>query len=153
MPKPPAKLPIIVDTSEPIDHAWGFDAELFTEERASLMTGDYSVKGLENVLTIERKTLGDAVNTVIHQWTRFRKTLYRMAGMEHAIVVIEASVIDVLDHRYESDAEPLSVLGRFNSIMIDHNIPVVFAGDRIAAIAFSERYLIQAAKKLGGLPG
>jgi ERCC4-type nuclease len=143
-----SKLPVVIDTSEPVGYAWNFVDELFTTERKSLMTGDYTVAGLEDVLTIERKTLGDAVSTVIHQWTRFRKTLYRMAGMECAIVVIEASVSDVLEHKYESDAEPASVLGKLNSITIDHNIPVVFAGDRATAETFAERFLIQAAKKL-----
>lgn len=39
MPKTIAKIPIIVDTSEQVGHAWAFDPELFTEERFSLMTG------------------------------------------------------------------------------------------------------------------
>lgn len=147
--KPAGKLPLLIDTSEPVATAWGFDEALFTAERVSLDTGDYTVKGLEHKLTIERKTLGDAVNTVIHAWTRFRKTLYRMSGMECSIVLIEAAVRDVLEHRYESDADPLAVLGKLNSITIDHGIPVVFAGDRECAIVYAGRFLLQAAKKLG----
>jgi DNA excision repair protein ERCC-4 len=150
--KPVVKIPVIIDTSEPVGHAWSFVDELFTTRRESLMTGDYSVAGLEKVLTIERKTLGDAVNTVIHNWTRFRKTLYRMAAMDHSIVLIEAGIDDILEHRYESEAEPAAVLGRLISITIDHGIPVVFAGDRATAETYAERYLIQAVRKLGGVP-
>lgn len=152
MATPAPKLPLVIDTNEPVGTAWEFDADLFAPQRSSLMTGDYSVRGLEDVITIERKTLGDCVSTVIHSWTRFRKTLYRMSGMDHAVVVVEASIAAILNHEYESDAEPLAVLGRLNSIIIDHGIPVVFAGDRAAAICFAERYLLQAAKKCGGFP-
>lgn len=152
MSKPVAKIPVVIDTAEQEGHFWHFLDDQFTTEHRKLRTGDYTVRGLEDMLTIERKTLGDAVNTVIHQWTRFRKELYRMAAMDHAIVVVEASVEDILAHRYESDAEPASVLGRLNSIIIDHGLPVVFAGNRAMAITFAERWLIQCVKKCGGVP-
>ncbi len=148
----PAKLPVVIDTREQEGHAWEFDADAFAPISQKLVTGDYSILGLESYLTIERKTLGDAVSSVIHDWTRFRKVLYRMAGMEHAIVVIEASISDVYEKRYESDAIPSSVMGKFISITTDHGLPVVFAGSRAGAITFSEQYLALAVKKLGGVP-
>lgn len=152
MPKPQPKIPVVIDTREQDGHAWSFVDDLFTTERQGLRTGDYSVQGLTDEIAIERKTLGDCVSTVIHQWTRFRKALYRLAAMDHAIVVVEASISDILEHKYESEAEPLSVIGRLNSVMIDHGIPVVFAGDRATAETFAERFLIQAVRKLGGVP-
>lgn len=152
MKKPQQKLPVVIDTREQEGHAWEFDADQFSAVQQKLTSGDYSILGLEDVVTIERKTLGDAVGTVIHDWGRFRRLLHRMAGMDHAIVVVESSVEDILLHKYESDAEPLSVLGRLQSIQIDHAIPVVFAGNRLTAIAYSERYLLQVAKK-GGVYG
>ncbi len=145
-PKKVEPIPVLIDTAEQLP--WTFDAGLFTTERADLMTGDYSIPGLEDILTIERKSLGDAVSTTIHDWRRFRKQLYRMAGMDCAIVVIEGSVEDILLHKYESDADPLSVLGKLISITIDHAIPVVFAGSRECAMEFAARYLIQCAAKL-----
>lgn len=150
MPKAPAKIPVVIDTRE--QTPWSFVDDLFTTERGTLVTADYSVKGLETVIGCERKTLGDAVNTLIWQFTRFRKELYRLAAMDHAILVVEASVDDILNHRYESDAEPLSVLGRLNGVMLDHGVPVIFAGDRANAETFVERWLIQCVKKCGGVP-
>jgi ERCC4-type nuclease len=141
------RIELIIDTSEPVHTAWEFDANRFVCKRESLETGDYSIRGLEHSVTIERKTLGDAVNTVIHGWMRFRKELYRMAGMDYGIVVIEASVEDILAKNYESDAEPLSVLGKLNAITIDHGIPVVFAGSREFAMLFADRYLTQTFSK------
>jgi ERCC4-type nuclease len=147
-----ARIPLLVDTQEKTHgHEWKFDSELFDVTYRTLETGDYTVAGLEHALTIERKSLGDAVGTVIHDWTRFRKQLYRMAGMDLAVVVIESSVAAILDHEYESDAEPLSVLGRLNSVTIDHGVPVVYAGSRACAETWAERFLVQVVKKRGGV--
>lgn len=139
------KIPLIIDTREQLP--WSFDSELFTSERGTLVTGDVSVKGLESVLSIERKTLGDAVNSFIHDWNRERRKYYRLASFDHPLFIIESTVQDILDHKYESDAEPLSVIGRINSLMIDHGLPVLFAGSRAVAETFAERWLIQAYRK------
>lgn len=146
-PKKTEPIPVLIDTREQEGHAWEFDATLFTTEVATLVTGDYAIKGFESQISIERKTLGDAVSTVIHQFTRFRKELYRLAAMDHAAIVIEASIEDILLHKYESDADPLAVLGRLNSITIDHGIPVFYAGTKLTAVTFAERWLLQCFKK------
>jgi ERCC4-type nuclease len=151
MPKPQPKIPVVIDTREQAGHEWAFVDDLFTVERGTLVTGDVSVRGLTDVIAIERKTCGDAVSTVIHQWQRFRRELYRLAAMDHPLLVIEASVRDILEHKYESEAEPLSVLGRLNSVLIDHAIPVIYAGDRVTAEGFVERFLIQCVRKCGGV--
>jgi ERCC4-type nuclease len=143
----PAKIPVVIDTREQEGHAWEFNTDHFSPISKKLNTGDYSILGYEDIITVERKTLGDAVSSLIHDWNRFRRCLYRMAGMDHAIVVIEASIEDVLGKKYESDAEPLAVLGKLNAITIDHGIPVVFAGSRLVAVTFAERFLIQCFKK------
>ncbi len=148
MSKP--KIPVIIDTRE--QSAWEFDADRFAPISQKLVTGDYSVLGLEDYLTIERKSLGDAVSSVIQDWLRFRKVLYRMAGMEIAIVLIEANADDIWQKRYESDALPASVMGKLMSITTDHGIPVVFGGTREASIAYSEQFIELAVKKLGGVP-
>lgn len=149
MAKEQPKIPVIIDTRE--QTPWSFVDDLFTTERGTLLTGDVSIVGFTGAIAIERKTLGDAVNTLIHQFTRFRHELYRLAAMDHPLIVIEASIEDILAHKYEGDAEPLAVLGRINGIMIDHAIPIVFAGDRANAETFAERWLIQCVKKCGGV--
>ncbi len=150
MPKPQPKIPLVIDTREQMP--WSFDADTFSTISRGLKTGDVSVLGLEDVIAIERKNLGDAVNSVIGQWQRLLKELYRLAAMDHPLFVVEASVEDILTHKYESDAEPLAVLGRLNSVMIDHHIPVIFAGTRAVAETFVERWLVQAVRKCGGVP-
>ncbi len=149
MPKPVEKIAVKIDTRE--QRPWALNEELFATERATLTTGDYSIAGLEDRFAIERKSLGDAVGTFIHGWLRFRRELNRLSCFDLALIVIEADISDVLEHRYESDAEPMSVLGRINSITIDTGIPVCFWGKRDDCVTMVERFLILAAKKLNGV--
>ncbi len=150
MSKPPPKIPLVVDNRE--QNPLSFNADRFDVSRGTLKTGDVSVKGLEDVLCVEWKELGDLVSTLLHDFLRFRKQLIRMSGFTHAIIVTRASMDDILEHRYESDGEPAAVLGRINGILIDHAIPTIFCGSRHAAETYIEQYLTLAVKKLGGVP-
>ena len=124
-------MPIVIDTRE--QEPWHFATETV---RKKLAVGDYSLLGKENTVTIERKTLDDLVNTVIHQGKRFREELSKMASYEHRCVVVEASLSDIVKHRYTSFAEPSSVIGSVLSIIVDYRIPVYFLFNRPMARAF-----------------
>lgn len=141
-------IPVLVDNRE--QRAWEFDPDYFTTQRATLRTGDYTIAGFEDRLCLERKSLGDFVSTVIQDWARFRKELYRLAAFDVAAIVVEADLADVFNHKYESEAQPASVLGRVNGIFLDHGIPVLFWGVRGCCTAMVERFLILANKKLNG---
>lgn len=136
-PAPP--IPIIVDTRE--QRPWAFPLDRFTTERRGLLSGDYSLAGLEDRVAVERKSLGDLVGTVIQNWLRFRSELNRLSGFDVAIVAVEGNVKDILDHNYESQANPESVLARVAEITIDHGIPVVFWGDASTAEKMAARFL------------
>jgi len=140
-------LPVVVDTRERTP--WDLNPAFFEVEVATLRTGDYTISGLEDCLTLERKNLGDFVQTVTADWLRFRKQLYRMAAFDVAAIVVEADLADVFAHKYESDADPASVVGRANGIYLDHSIPVFWWGPRATCTPMVERFLLLAAKKLG----
>lgn len=55
-----------------------------------LKTGDYSIRGLEDHISIERKSLGDAYGTFGGGRERFVRELERLQAMDFAAVVIEA---------------------------------------------------------------
>lgn len=57
----------------------------------SLDTGDYSIEGLEHLVTVERKSLEDLYGTLGQHRDRFERELVRMSEMDFAAVVIEAS--------------------------------------------------------------
>ncbi len=56
-----------------------------------LVTGDYTIKGLEDRVAIERKSLEDLYATLGQNHERFERELERLALMDFAAVVVEAS--------------------------------------------------------------
>lgn len=139
---------VLTDTRE--QRPWSLDPSRFRTERTTLRTGDYTIAGLEDRFAIERKSLGDFVGTVIGDWIRFRKELYRLAAFDFAAVVVEADLADVFAHRYESEANPESVIGRANAIYLDHGVPVWWWGSRLGGcVHMAENLFAMAAKKLG----
>ncbi len=137
-----SRLPIIIDTRE--QRGWAFDPAQVLVTRRALPAGDYSLAGLETRVALERKSLGDFVSTVIHDWLRFRKELVRLSGYDVAAVCVEADIGRVYRHEYESEASPASVLGRANGILLDHGIPVLWWGDGKSAADMAHRLLLLA---------
>ena len=138
-------LPIVIDTRE--QKPWVFDpADVFVS-RAALPAGDYSIAGLESRVALERKSIGDLVQTVIHDWLRFRKELNRLSGYDVAAVVVEGTLEQIVKHQYESAADPAGVLGRVNAIFLDHGIPVLFWGSPQLAVNMAYRLLHLAWRK------
>lgn len=142
------RLHIVIDSRE--QKNWTFEPKQVVVSRAALPAGDYSVAGLETRVALERKSIGDLVNTVIHDWLRFRKELNRLSGYDVAAVVVEGTLEQIVRHQYESEASPASVIGRINGIFLDHGIPVLFWGSPRMAADMAHRMLLLAWRKLDG---
>lgn len=85
-------------------------------ERAGLPSGDYSIKGFENRIAVERKSLEDCFSTLGHGRERFEREFQRLSAMEFAAVVIEADVREIwrpseFRHDWRSQLNPRSVEG------------------------------------------
>jgi len=110
---------VIVDTREQKPwHFLGFNADANQEnrplivptERNALKTGDYSIKGMEDLITIERKSHSDAWSTFIRERDRFERELERMSKMEFAAIIIECDENSLLCRRpIESRANPKTI--------------------------------------------
>ena len=127
---------IVIDTRE--QRPYSFPCEIVNR---ALAAGDYSVAGLEERVAVERKSLHDFVNTVIHDYGRFSRELLLLSTYDRACVVVEADLRDILGGRYRSGAHPNAVLGALLSIVVDFGIPVFFCSDRQAACRFVEEFL------------
>ena len=64
----------------------------------TLKTGDYSLDGFEDQITVERKSLADAFNSIGKGRERFVRELERMAELNYSAVVIEAEWNDIVRH-------------------------------------------------------
>lgn len=89
---------IVIDTRE--QHPWMFENITVKRNkqdkmlvvgtvRGKLKTGDYSIKGYENQLAVERKSPEDLINTVAHSRDRFIRELERLNEMEWGCVLVE----------------------------------------------------------------
>jgi hypothetical protein len=71
----------------------------------TLKTGDYTIEGMEDRFTIERKgTVGELAQNLFQD--RFRRELDRMEQCEHAYLVLEFSVADVMTFPVNSGIPP-----------------------------------------------
>jgi len=137
---------VVIDSREQLPYA--FDPERIRAIRRALPAGDYSLDGFEDRVAVERKSLEDFVSTVIRRRERFVRELDRLGRMEVAGVVVEGDLTQVLRHDYAGGAHPSSVLGAAVSIIVDHHVPVFFAGNREGGRLFVERLLLRAHRRL-----
>lgn len=121
------QMTVIADTREQTPFEF---SEGVVVVRRPLATGDYSLEGMDHEVAFERKSLDDLVHTLIHDKRRFADELARMQRMKHRAVVVEASVADVLNRRYHSDAHPHAVLAAANAVFLRYGVPVFFWGGR-----------------------
>ena len=139
---------IVVDTRE--QEPYVFDPERVTIVRRALPAGDYSLEGHETAIAAERKSIDDYVASIVRGRDRFARELRLLSEYDVACIVVEASLEDVLAHRYRSDAHPNAVFGATLSIIIDRNVPVFFCGDRQIARRFVEGLLCRYHRKVVG---
>jgi DNA excision repair protein ERCC-4 len=106
-PEPlPTPFTILIDTREQLP--WAFDGltadyrdnyrPLDVRTRSgTLLSGDYSVEGLESHVAVERKSLADLFSTIGQGRDRFERELERLQRLEYAAVVVEADWATVLN--------------------------------------------------------
>jgi ERCC4-type nuclease len=138
---------IIVDTREKNEYTFGDIVTI----RQKLDAGDYSVAGLEDRVAIERKNIDDFVNTVIYHKERFHNELCALARMDFAAIVVEASLSDILEHRYKSGVRPASVIEATISIMLAYRVPIIMASDRQIACHITRSILTKFEKRCWAL--
>ena len=74
----------------------GWKGRLFVPvSRAHMVTGDYTIAGLEDRFALERKSLEDLYGTLGQNRERFEAELQRLQKMDFAAVVIEATLREV----------------------------------------------------------
>lgn len=127
---------IVVDTREQLPYTFPR-----TVSRA-LQAGDYSIDGLEDRVAVERKSLPDLFGSVGKGRDRFRREWERLAKMERAAVVIEASLSDVrCSPPAYSAMHPRAVVQTLIAWSVRYDVHVVFAGSRRFGQAYTGFFL------------
>ncbi len=115
-------------------------------ERGTLTTGDYSLRGLEKIVAIERKSLQDAIACCGRERDRFEREMHRILSYPCRALVVEATWYDIEAGEWRGDITPAQVLGSLLSWMMQ-GIPVLMAGDHERAGRYVARMLLLAARR------
>jgi ERCC4-type nuclease len=109
--------------------------------RGTLTTGDYSVVGLENLFTVERKSIEDLVNCCCAgNRERFERELHRLRGFRFKRMLIVGSEAEILAERYRSNIRPQAVMASLGAFEVRYDLPVVFKSTPEAAAQQIERW-------------
>lgn len=130
---------IIIDTRE--QRPWNFEGIRDMCELGTLKTGDYSLKGYENCIAVERKSLADFVGSIGKNRKRFMAELERASKIKHFCVIVEGSWFDLFTGNYRSHIIPASAVGTTIGIMARFRIPVIMAETRKQAEQLCKKFL------------
>lgn len=131
------KLPsIVIDTREkaPLKFS-NLPAEVGT-----LYSGDYSMKGMEEVFAIERKTISDIVGSLISGRERFMNELHRLRGYRFRRLLIVGTREEVVTGQYRSRTKPRAILASLAAVEARYDIPAIFCPDEATAALKVERW-------------
>ena len=124
---------ILVDTRE--QRPFNFEHERYDVQiqPGTLTVGDYSLRGLEDKVAVERKSLPDLVQCLGRERERFERELQRGAALDAFAVVIEGSWSDLANGNFRSQLNPHAACQSVLAFMARYRLPFLFAGSRPAA--------------------
>ena len=135
----PHRLMLVIDTREqrPFDFSQRVESCVGT-----LACGDYSIRGFEQDVAIERKTLNDLIASITTGRDRFKKELALLRSFRFKALVVEASWSDILEGAYRSHTSINSVIGSLMSFAIRYGIVPILAENHATASKLTERLLL-----------
>ena len=101
------------------------------EKRVKLAAGDYSIEGMQDILSLERKTLADAIGSTMAGRAQFIRSCERLAAYRWKAIIIEATYEDMktaytLNDDLVTEAHPNAVCGTLDAIEAKFGIPILY---------------------------
>ena len=135
----------MVDTREQEPLAF----QRLTSVRGTLTTGDYSVAGLEDLFSIERKSISDLVGCCMgDNRERFERELHRLQGYRFKRLLVVGSEAEILAGQYHSNIKPNAVLASVCAFEVRYDLPVVFVPAAQAGARLVERWAFYFAREV-----
>ncbi len=103
----PEAITAIIDTREQLP----LDLSPLCSIRDTLTTGDYSVRGLEHLVALERKSLGDLLACVGRERERFDREVQRLLAYPARALVIESTWPTLEAGNWHGEVTPSAALG------------------------------------------
>ena len=133
---------VVIDTREQLPY------EFEDSITRTLQTGDYSIFGYEDQVTVERKTKADAYGTIGRGRTRFIKELERLREIDYSAIVVEASLSNFVEPPRFSQLNPKSAINSLLAWSIRYGVHIYFADNRVMGNLLTLRILERYWKKL-----
>ena len=142
---------ITVDSREQLPFTFSHERYDVQIQQGTLTVGDYSLRGLEDKVAVERKSLPDLVQCLGRERERFERELLRGAALDAFAVVVEGSWSDLANGNFRSQLNPHAACQSVLAFMARYRVPFLFAGSRTAAEyvtwGFLRQYLEGARKR------
>ena len=133
---------VVIDTREQLPY------EFEDSITRTLQTGDYSIFGYENQITVERKSKADAYGSIGRGRTRFVKELERLSEIDYSAIIVEASLSNFVEPPRFSQLNPKSAINSLLAWSIRYGVHVYFADNRVMGNLLTLRILERYWKKL-----
>lgn len=118
------QLVAIIDTREQMP----LNTEPLISKRGTLSTGDYSIEGYENLITVEVKALSDFVGCCTHSRDRFERELVRMREYPYRAIVVKSTWSAIELKQYHGATHPNAVLGSAMAFAMSAQVPIIMSG-------------------------
>jgi ERCC4-type nuclease len=138
----PEAVTAIIDTREQLP----LDLSPLQSVAGTLTTGDYSVRGLETIVAVERKELGDLLGCIGQERERFDREIMRLLAYPTRALVVEATWADLEAGQWRSQVTPAAAVGSLLG-WIAAGVPIIMAGDHERAGRYVGRLLYTAARR------
>jgi len=116
---------IIIDSREQKPYKLSYPTEV-----NYLANGDYSIKGYENEIGVERKSLNDFVGSITNGRERFEREIENLSNMVFGAIVIETDLNRVWKTPLFSKTNRKSIVNTALKWTVKYNIPIQFVSNR-----------------------
>jgi len=137
------QITIKIDSREQIPYKFEVPSETGT-----LSVGDYSIRGLEDHVAVERKTLDDLIGCLTAGRDRFERELFKGKSLEYFCLIVEASLSDLANGRFRSHMNPKSAIQSLLAFSIRYRLPIFFAESREYGQRITESLLCKYAREI-----
>lgn len=117
---------VAIDTREQLPYTF---LNTIKTKRKTLKTGDYSIIGHEQNISIERKSKADIYQSIGKGRKRFEREIKRLSCYDLGGILIEASVKDLLKTPPYTIMNPKSVINTLISWRIKYDVDIFFVSE------------------------
>jgi ERCC4-type nuclease len=138
----PEDVTVIIDTREQLP----LRLDPLNAESGTLATGDYSVKGLEHVVAVERKSAEDMLACIGRERERFDREVQRLLAYPVRAIVVESGWQFFERGEWRGNVTPNAAIGSLLG-WITAGVPILMAYDHERAGRFVSRILFTSARR------